>query len=576
MKSTLRAGLAAAAMAVVAGFAVSFAQQTPQQQPAAPAVRGARPVQVAPGARELMTPMRDGVSLAGNLYVPEGPGPFPCVVQRTPYGKDAMFASPAGARRYTDAGIAYFVQDVRGKGRSEGFYAAFVNDAFDGYDTIEWMAKQSWCNGKVGITGASAMGYTSLLAATMNPPHLTAAFVIVAPSTRVTGSFIGGAFKQKDSGDWSRGQGIAEDVIAQSAASYPQSSQWERTEIGDQRRFIDIPIYQYGGWYDIFNEGNVRNFMYLQHQGAVGARGNQRLEMGPFGHGALSGDMEYPDGGGLGSNPQEIRWFEYWLKGVDNGIMSEPPVRAYMMGPARKGQVSPLNRWLSFGDWPPAPSTVNYYLHTDGTLSTTAPAQVSAFKAYAFDPRRPVQSIGGANLTFERGPMDQRPIGARPDYLRFQTAPLTADVAIAGNVVAELWAATDGPDTDFMVKLVDVYPDGYEAIVLDTALRTRYRHGRMPDDIQMMTPNTPERLQLDLWDTMITFARGHRIAVHVTSSNSPRFDVNPNTGENPGPGAHPRTARNTIYMDASRPSAIRLPIFYPQSAGPSGTAPAAR
>lgn len=552
------AAAALAAVSVLAVGTVAVAQQTQ-----APVTRA--PAKVAAGATELITPMRDEVKLAGNLYLPAGKGPFPCIVQRTPYGKDLMFASPAGAKKYTDAGYAYFVQDVRGKGHSEGFYSAFINDAFDGYDTVEWMAKQEWCNGSIGITGASAMGYTSLLAATMNPPHLKAAYVVVAPSTRLTGAYIGGAFKQKDSGDWSRGQGISEEVIAQSAANYPASSYWERTEIAEQRKYIDIPIYQYGGWFDIFNEGNVRNFMHLQHEGAVGARGNQKLEMGPFGHGPLSGDMEYPNGGGIGNAQggadSEMRWWEYWLKGVDNGIMSEPPVKIFMMASARKGAVSAKNRWMQFGDWPPAPATVNYYLGADGALTTTKPVKATASKTYSFDPTKPVQTIGGANLTFDRGPMDQRPIGNRQDYLRFQTAPLTNDVVIAGPVSMDLWASTDGPDTDFVVKLVDVYPDGYEAIILDTAIRARYRNGRMPDEIKMMTPGAPEKFTLDLWDTAITFEKGHRIAVHVTSSNYPRIDANPNTGANPGPGVKTRVARNTIYMDASKPSALQLPVL---------------
>jgi hypothetical protein len=160
--------------------------------------------------------------------------------------------------------------------------------------------------------------------------------------------------------------------------------------------------------------------------------------------------------------------------------------------------------------------------------------------------------------------MDQRGVGERADYLRFATPVLERDVVIAGPVSLDLWAATDGPDTDFMVKLVDVYPDGYEAIVLDSALRTRYRRGRHRDDIAMMTPGAPEKLTLDLWDTAITFEAGHRIAVHVTSSNYPRFDVNPNTGELPGGGVETRVAKNTIYVDAAHPSAIRLPVIYPE------------
>ncbi len=566
----LRGSLALGALALAtscttAQEAVSQTRSTTADAASAQ-VRGARPAKVAAGATEVIAEMRDEVKLAGNLYLPEGDGPFPCIVQRTPYGKDAMFASPAGAKKYTDGGYAYLVQDVRGKGRSEGFYQAFINDAFDGYDTIEWMAEQDWCNGSIGITGASAMGYTTMLAATMAPPHLKAAYAVVTPSTRLTGSYIGGAFKQKDSGDWSRGQGIAEDVIMTNARSYPASSYWERTEIADQRKYIQIPTYQYGGWYDIFNEGNVRNYQYLQHEGAEGARGNQKLEMGPFGHGPISGDLEYPNGGGIGNAQggadSEMRWWDYWLKGVDNGIMDEPPVKAYMMAAARKGAVSDKNRWMEFGDWPPAPTAQNWYLHEDGSLTTKAPTKASASKQYSFDPNDPVPTIGGANLTFARGPMDQRPIKDRQDYLRFQSPVLTEDVVIAGTVEMDLWVATDGPDTDFVVKLVDVYPDGYEAIILDTALRTRYRNGRNPDEIEMMTPGAPEKLTLDLWDTALTFEAGHRIAVHVTSSNAPRIDVNPNTGEHPGPEATPRVAQNTIFMDAAKPSAIHLPVIY--------------
>ena len=528
---------------------------------------GARTDKVAAGAEEVLTQMRDRVKLAGNLYLPAGPGPFPCVVQRTPYGKDTMFSHPAWAAKYTKNGYAFLVQDVRGKGRSEGYYQAFINDAFDGYDTIEWIAKQSWCNGKVGITGGSAMGITANLAATMKPPHLVAAFVIVAPSTRLTGSFMGGAFKQRDSGDWSKSSGASDEVISRSAGHYPDSAFWSRTEIADNRKYIAIPMYNYGGWYDIFNEGNVRNFAYLQNHGAKGARGNQKLEMGPFGHGPLSGDMNYPNGGGIedagGGSKAEMRWWDYWLRGIENGIMYEPPVRVYMMASARNGAASSKNRWRTFANWPPAPRDMPYYLQPDGALLARRPHSEPASVTYSFDPQNPVQTIGGANLTFDRGPMDQRPIGEREDYLRFQTPALDEDVVIAGPVSADLWVATDGPDTDFMVKLVDVYPDGYEAIILDGAMRTRYRNGRGQDEIELMNPGAPAKLTIDLWETAMTFEKGHRIAVHVTSSNAPRFDVNPNTGENPGPKATKRIAKNTLFMGASMASAIRLPIIYP-------------
>ena len=533
------------------------------QAEAAPAVRGLRVERIAEGATEVFAQMRDKVKLAGNLYLPEGEGPFPSIVTRTPYGKDTMelFADPRAARKYTKAGYAYLVQDTRGKGRSEGHYAGFSDDRNDGYDTIEWMARQSWCDGKIGITGASAMGITSNMAAIASPPHLVAAFVIVAGNDT---AFVGGAFKQRDMGDWNRGQGVAEERIRSSAASYVSTALSVTGDVLHNARFIHIPIYNYGGWYDLFSVGNVRNFQALQNHGSRGARGNQKLEMGPFGHGEIAGDLAYPNGSELIGNRSEIRWFDHWLKGVRNGIMEEPPVRIYMMAAARKGDPSPKNRWMQFANWPPGPQMVDFFLHEDGVLSREAPTVSAASRGYDFDPADPVPTHGGSNLTFEKGPMDQRAIGERPDYLRFQTGVLDRDVAIAGPVSVELWASTDGPDTDFMVKLVDIYPDGYEAIVLDSALRTRYRHGRHRDDVAMMTPGAPEKLTLDLWDTAITFEKGHRIGVQVTSSNSPRFDINPNTGDLPGRGADTRIAHNVVYLDAAHPSAIRLPVIYPE------------
>ena len=294
------------------------------------------------------------------------------------------------------------------------------------------------------------------MAAIAAPPHLVAAFVIVAGNDT---AFVGGAFKQRDMGDWNRGQGVAEERIRSSAASYVATALSVTGDVLHNARFIHIPIYNYGGWYDLFSVGNVRNFQQLQNHGSRGARGHQKLEMGPFGHGDMAGDLAYPNGSELlAGATDEIRWFDYWLKGVDNGIMDEPPVRIYMMASARKGALSPKNRWLRFANWPPAPQIVDYFLHEDGSLSRKAPTEASASRAYDFDPANPVPTHGGSNLTFEKGPMDQRPIGERQDYLRFSTAALERDVAIAGPVSLELWASTDGPDTDFMAKLVDVYP----------------------------------------------------------------------------------------------------------------------
>ncbi len=531
-----------------------------------------------PGAVEEFATMRDGTKLAANVYKPAGTGPWPVVMTRTPYLKDGRpdkekdpdgskgrAALAKAAKRYTDAGFVFVHQDVRGKGHSQGFYAAFENDVEDGYDSVEWAAAQPWSNGKIGLSGGSAMGITSNEAAMAAPPHLVAAYVVVAPYDLLANSYIGGVLKEKDVLGWSKGQGVSDAVLDTQRRRVSDDIFWNRGAMSTNRKYIQIPIYNVGGWYDIFNHGNISNFEYLQNHGAKGARGNQKLLMGPFGHGALSGDLEYPgfDRLNLGGDA-ELRWFDYWLKGIDNGIMAEPPVSYFMMAGAEKGHLSSLNGMRTSANWPPANREVRYYLTADRVLSGKAPAGEGAKISYRYDPANPVPTVGGANLTFDRGPMDQRAIPARQDYLRFQTPALDRNVTIAGPVKVELYGSTDGPDTDFMAKLVDVYPDGYEALVLDAPIRTRFRHGRMPDDIKMMTPGAPEELDIDLWSTAITFEKGHRIALHITSSNSPRFEVNPNTGE--AAGGHklaPRVATNSVYVDASHPSALVLPVIYP-------------
>ena len=544
------AALALGAAILAAPVGPSWAQTTQASAPAA-------------ASSELFIEMRDGTRLAANVYLPKGQGPWPVIISRTPYLKEGSFMS-RGVERYTDAGYAYVLQDVRGKGHSAGHYEAFANDTEDGYDTVEGVARQKWSNGRVGMTGASAMGITTNLAATAAPPHLKAAYVIVAPNETFTTSFLGGVPKDKDTVGWMRMQKVSDEVINAALAGSVRGVFTDR-QTGPGLKYINIPMYNVGGWYDIFNTGTIQNFEYLQNHGAKGARGNQKLSMGPFGHGELSGGLAYPGEDNLMKlrNGEEIRWFDYWLKGVDNGIMDEPPVSYFMMAAAEKGAYSPKNRRLLAANWPLDHRDVRYYLAPDKVLTTVAPALETAKTAYRFDPANPAPTVGGANLTFERGPMDQRAIKDRQDYLRFQTPVLDKDVAIAGPVSVELWGATDGPDTDFEAKLVDVYPDGYEALVLDAPIRARFRHGRMSDDVQMMTPNAPEEMTIDMWNTAITFEKGHRIALHITSSNSPRFEVNPNTGE--APGHHdlkPRVATNTVYFDKDHPSALVLPVVY--------------
>ncbi|OFE12707.1 hypothetical protein PHACT_05770 [Pseudohongiella acticola] len=543
LRTYLTSWCLAATLALTLGSTVSVAQ------PAAP-----------DNKTVVMVPMRDGVQLATNVYVPEGEGPWPVILTRTPYDKDGIDRSVAS---YHERGYAVVSQDVRGRNDSEGENRPFENDIEDGYDTVEWIASQTFSDGNIGIFGTSAPGITSNLAAASAPPNLTAAYVTVAPDSLFYRSrFVGGVFKESHSGGWLRGQGVSEDAINAYKARAVLDEQWRATDFLFHRDNVEIPVYNVGGWHDIYAEGSLHNFVYLQNEGNPQARGKQKLFMGAFGHGTLQGDLEYPGGGMInGSLEEQLRWWDYWLKDIDNGIMDEPPVSIYMMASARKGNVSDKNRVIHMDSWPPENLETRYYLQPDMSLATDPPVAADASETYTFDPANPVPTVGGQNLGADVGPRDQREIGPRQDYLRFSTPVLEEDVVVAGHIDMELFVATDALDTDFVVKLVDIYPDGYEALILDYPIRARFRDGQNPGDVKMMTPGEVERLVVNMWSTAQTFEAGHRIGVHVTSSNYPRFAVNPNNGAALDDSSTPaQEARNTVYFDANRPSAIILPV----------------
>lgn len=508
----------------------------------------------------LMVPMRDGINLATNIYLPDGAGPWPVVLTRTPYNKDGADRSAAD---YNARGYALISQDVRGRYASEGIDRPFENDMPDGYDTVEWIAAQPFSNGKVGIFGTSAPGITSNLAAASAPPHLTAAYVTVAPDSLFYRSrFVNGVFKESHSGGWLRGQGISEEAIAAYQARAVLDQGWIDTDFLFHRENVQIPVYNVGGWHDIYAEGSLYNYQYLQHDGNPAARGKQKLFMGAFGHGALQGDLAYPGGGMIsGDLEQQLRWWDYWLQGKDNGIMDEPPVSYYMMASARKDNPSQYNRVIQTDTWPPQNEKIRFYLQPGGSIGTSPPTADSASFNYKFDPADPVPTVGGQNLGSDVGPRDQREIGERQDYMRFQTPVLNENVVVAGHVDMELYVSTDVPDTDFVVKLVDVYPDGYEALILDYPIRGRFRDGQKPEDVKMMKPGEVEKLTINMWSTAQTFEKGHRIGIHVTSSNYPRFAVNPNNGAPLNDVSTPAAvANNAIYFDARHPSAMILPV----------------
>jgi len=513
---------------------------------AATQAQGAKPL-------EQMVPMRDGVKLATSIYLPQGNGPWPAVLVRTPYGKELQ---ATGNSVWTNREYALIVQDTRGRFKSEGEYRPFMTDHIDGYDTIEWIAKQTWSNGKIGMYGASAMGITANLAAMMNPPHLVANFVLVARSSIYSQSaFMGGVYRKELNDPWLKRQN-AEWVIAETLKHNVYDGFFDLAEMPKHWSEIHIPVYNYGGWYDIFEQGNIDNFVGLQSHGAGLAAGNQKLIVGPWGHGKIE-EVSYPKDSVVNSTEEALRWFDYWLKGKDNGIMDEPPVRYYVMGDVANAG-APGNEWRTSLSWPVPSRPASYYLKNGGALDASMPAEQESSDGYAYDPKNPVPTIGGANLSIKKGPMDQRSIGPRKDILKFVTPALGSPVEVTGRVTVELWGESDAPDTDWMAKLIDVYPDGTERLVLDSAARARFREGS--DREVFMKKGEVYKFTIDLWSTSLIFNKGHRIAIHVSSSNDPRYDPNPNTGKPLRADDETRIAHNAVHHDRAHPSRVLLPI----------------
>ncbi len=511
--------------------------------------------------KEAMVPMRDGVKLATNVFLPTGDGPWPVVLTRTPYGKGRAEAREKQESDYTKRGYVRIVQDCRGRFDSEGVYRAFIDDMEDGYDTVEWAASQPWSNSKIGMIGGSAMGITANHAAMSGAPHLVCNVVVVGHGSSYHYSgYPGGVFLKNLNEEWLRRQGVPPlDVPRPIHRVYDDS--FRKRDIQNYFATMKTPTLNIGGWYDIFSQGNIDCFVGLQYQGAEPAKGNQKLVMGAFGHGRLAGDLKYPADSGRQDPELSFRWFDHWLKGADNGVESEPAVRYYVMGDTFDA-TAPGNAWRTSERWPPKSEVTPYYLHDGHKLSTTAPqgddSSSGASDTFVYDPRDPVPTVGGNNLLLPLGPMDQREVSGRGDVLKYETEPLAKAVEIAGQVVAELSVSTNAEDTDFMVKLVDVYPSGYEALVLDQAFRLRFREG-----YHKMVRAEKDKIypiKVNLWSTALAFNKGHKIAIHVTSSNSPRFEPHSNTWEPVASYDQAIKARNTVHHSAANASRIMLPV----------------
>lgn len=589
--------------------------------------------------RNVLIPMRDGVRLAADIYRPAlngrpVAGQFPVLVERTPYDKSNLELVSTG-KFFARHGYVVVIQDVRGRGLSEGEWYPFAREAPDGYDTLAWVVRQEWCNGRVGTIGLSYTASDQHALAILNPPGLAAMFVSEGMSNyhkcamRQGGAmelrFVVYAFRMATTSPEALKNRALREMLLEAYKNIhywlkptlfrpgttplrhlPTYEQWvfdvlthgEYDDYWKQYgynveeyydRHADVPIYFLSGWYDTYARASTENFVEFSRR----KRSPMRLIMGPWTHGVAtlrqswSGDVDFgPDAILDDYDGFRLRWFDYWLKGLDTGVADEPPVRIFVMGTG-DGHKTPEGRlfhggyWRFEQEWPLARTQwTPYYLHAGGRLSPEPPGDEPP-DSYLFNPMDPVPTIGGsisaAGDVIPPGGFDQRgrrelfycrdtaPLAARPDVLVFQTDPLPHDVEVTGPIVVRLWASSSAVDTDFTAKLIDVYPpsedypDGYALNLTDSIIRARYRNGF--ERPEFMEPGRVYEFTITCYPTSNVFKKGHRIRLDISSSNWPRFDVNPNTGDPLGPIGRWQVAVNTVYHDRAHPSHVVLPII---------------
>jgi putative CocE/NonD family hydrolase len=569
--------------------------------------------------KDVPTPMRDGVRLRADVFRPAAPGKYPVILQRTPYNKNLTTVGLLmfDVVRAASEGYVVVIQDSRGRYSADGEFYPFRDDIRDGYDTVEWCAVQSWSDGNIGMYGASYVGATQWLAAMAQPPHLKAIFPLITASDYHEGwTYQGGAFalgfneswtmtflapdtfqrlmKNKpalgeqlgtllrgidDMCHWFRHTPLNAFPLFGEAAPYfydwlahpDEDEYWAQWNIEAHHQRVHVPACNVGGWYDIFLGGTIRNYLGMRARGATPqAREGQKLILGPWFHTLpltnVVGEVNY----GLSTTSLamdldglHLKWFDYWLKGKKNDFLDEPPVRLFTMGE---------NRWRTEHEWPLARTRyTKYYLHSggqanslrgDGWLSPEPPRSEPA-DVYVADPRHPVPTRGGGLCCWPAavpgGAFDQRAIEERADVLVYTTPVLEREVEVTGPITVTLYAATSAPDTDWTGKLVDVHPDGYARNLTDGILRGRYRASRKKGEL--LNPGAVYEYTLDLWTTSNVFKAGHRIRVEIASSNFPRFDRNPQTGEASAEATRFEPALQRVFHDEGRPSHVLVPVI---------------
>lgn len=561
--------------------------------------------------------MRDGTVLRADLYRPAAGGRHPVLLQRTPYNKEslALTGMTLDPLRAAAAGYNVVIQDVRARWASDGGpFFLYRDEGRDGRDSVAWAAAAQWSNGRVGAYGVSYMGGTTWHAAASGAPALYAISPATAPNDFWRDHlWRGGALNWGLLVSWSlqsigpgallrtkQGQAdlqasfhkLVDDIDAfdervralplrafaparpadadflpffHETLRHPAPDAWtDSLLVSGQHRGVRTPALIIAGWHDVMLDGDLAHFTAMRSQSATPeARRATRIVIGPWSHGMFLptvGDLDF----GMRANGQfldlredltslQLRWFDRWLKDRHNGVDEEAPVRIFVQG---------INRWRDEVAWPLARAKpTKLYLRSGRSLSFEQPRTGEPPDTYVYDPADPCPTCGGSLLLpalYRRGPVDQAPILGRTDLLSYTSAILEQDLEVTGPVSFTLFAASSAADTDWVVKLCDVHPNGRTFNVTDGVLRASYRESLAQR--QALEPGAVTQYRIALAPTSIVFRAGHRLRVLVTSSDFPRYDRNPNTGELGIDATVMVPARQQVFHDADRASHLELPV----------------
>ena len=533
--------------------------------------------------------MKDGVKITGDIYYPASSPPYPTIVFRTPYGRDDPQYRKS-ARFFASNGFAFLNSDVRGRGDSDGEFIPYFNDGPDGKEIIDWVASQSWSNGRVGTFGGSYSARIQWLTALEHPKSLKAMISRVSPSdpfvespTGVSGPMriswrylvSGRTVKSVDDIDWMsvyrtlplkdmpKALGLVFDDWEEGMLHQTFDSYWDA--ISYQKKFasIDVPVMHISGWYDDEQIGTFINYTGMRNSSATSkSRESQSIIVGPWGHNVNSssklGDLDFGPNAIIDLDTIQLNWFKKWL--IDESIDLGKRAKVFIMGE---------NKWVDFDEWPPSGTMASKLFISsrgransrfgDGALVWSKDEINNGNDSYQYNPSDPTPFVTEAASAQIGGPDDYSSIHRRDDILLYKSPPLEKDITILGAVRADIFMETDVPDTDIMAMLLDIWPNGKSQRLCDGMIRARYRNGM--DKVEFLEKGKIYEMKVDLWNTGHKFSKGHRLGFSIYSAAFPKYSRNLNTGSDLATDTVMKVANTKIIHTKEHPSNFSFYLY---------------